>query len=48
MGYNAARTTILKISVICLGTPPIQLLSNIPAKIAPKPIHRIGNAPVMN
>ena len=37
IGYNDIKTIILKISLICLGIPPIQLLSNVPANIAPKP-----------
>ena len=36
IGYNEIKTIILRISLICLGMPPIQLLSNIPANIAPK------------
>ena len=48
IGYNDIKTTILRMSLICLGIPPIQLLSNVPANIAPKPIHKIGNDPATN
>ena len=48
IGYNEIKTIILRMSLICLGIPPIQLLSNIPANIAPKPIHNIGNDPPTN
>ena len=48
IGYSEIKTIILRISLICLGIPPIQLLSNVPANIAPKPIHKIGNDPATN
>ena len=48
IGYNEIKTIILRMSLICLGMPPIQLLSNMPAYIAPKPIHKIGNDPPTN
>ena len=48
IGYNEINTMILRMSLICLGIPPIQLLSNVPANIAPNPIHKIGNDPPTN
>ena len=48
IGYSEINTIILRISLICLGIPPIQLLSNVPANIAPNPIHKIGNEPPTN
>ncbi|KAG2479513.1 MAG: hypothetical protein NPMRd3_430001 [Nitrosopumilales archaeon] len=48
VGYNETNTTILSTSVIALKLPLSQLLSNIPPKMEPTPIHQNGNAPATN
>ena len=48
VGYNDANTINLNISLICLRTPPSQLLRRVPANMDPIPTHKIGRRPETN